>query len=96
VLAATVTAKLHATYSRKIGECQAAAAANPELARHWRELAEIRLAYAASGLPESSRARAQIESAADDLSRATELDPADRVSADRLDQARQQLATWGR
>jgi hypothetical protein len=96
VLAATVTAKLHATYSRKIGECQDAAAANPELAQHWRDLAEIRLAYAASGLPESSRARAQIESAVDDLSHAAELDPADRASADRLDQARLQLATWGR
>jgi hypothetical protein len=96
VLAATVTAKLHATYSRKIGECQTAAAAEPELAQHWRDLAEFRLHYAASGLPEASRARAQIEFAVGDLSRAVELDPADRASADCFDRARRQLAEWGR
>jgi hypothetical protein len=96
VLAATVTAKLHATYSRKIGEFQTAAAAEPELVQHWRDLAEVRLQYAASGLPETSRARAQIEFAVDDLSRAVELDPADRASADCLDRARRQLAEWGR
>lgn len=96
VLAATVTAKLDTTYSRKIGECQTAAAAKPELAQNWRDLAEVRLGYAESGLPEFSRARAQIEFAVGDLSRAAELDPADRASADRLDQARRQLATWGR
>ena len=96
VLAATVTAKLHATYSRKIGECQTAAAAEPELAQHWRDLAEVRLQYAASGLPETSRARAQIEFAVGDLSRAVELDPADRASADCFDRARRQLAEWGR
>src|SRR5882757_1915738 len=96
VLAATVTAKLHATYSRKIGEFQTAAAAEPELPQHLRDLAEVRLQYAASGLPETSRARAQIELAVGDLSRAVELDPADRASADCFDRARRQLAEWGR
>ena len=96
VLAATITAKLHATYSGKIGELQAAAAVKPELSQHWRDLGEVRLEYAVSGLPESSRARAQIELAVADLSRAAELEPTNRVLADRLDQARRQLAEWGR
>ena len=94
VLAATVTAKLHATYSRKIGDCQAAAAAAPELAQNWRNIAEARLAYAESGLLEASRARAEIELAVVDLTRAAENDPADRESVDRLDLARRRLAAW--
>jgi hypothetical protein len=94
VLAATVTAKLHATYSRKIGACQTATAENPGLAQNWRNLAEARLAYAESGLPESPRRRAQIEFAVGDLSRAAELDPADRALASRLGSARRQLAAW--
>ena len=92
VLAATVTAKLHATYSRNIGDRQIEAAANPELAQNWQTLAEARLAYAQSGLLESPRARAQIEFAIGDLSRAAELDPAGGASAGLLDRARRQLA----
>jgi hypothetical protein len=95
VLAATVTAKIHARYAEKSGDCQAAAAAEPELARNWRDLAEARLAYAESGLLEVSRAQAQIELAIRDLSRATELDPTDSDSADRLDMARQRLSARG-
>jgi hypothetical protein len=95
VLAATVTAKLHATYSRKIGDCQTAAAAKPRLAQNWRNVAEARLAYAESGLLEAPRARAQIEFAVGDLSRAAELDPADRALASRLDSALRQLAASG-
>jgi hypothetical protein len=94
VLAATVTAKLHATYSRKIGDCQTAAAAKPGFAQNWRNLAEARSAYAESGLLEAPRARAQIEFAVGDLSRAAELDPTDRASASGLDKARRQLAAW--
>jgi hypothetical protein len=94
VLAATVTAKLHATYSRKVGDCQTAADAKPGVAQNWRNLAEARFAYAESGLLEVPRARVQIEFAIDDLSRATDLDPADRASASRLDMARRQLVTW--
>jgi hypothetical protein len=93
VLAATVTAKIHARYAEKSGDCQAAAAAEPELARNWRDLAEARLAYAESGLLEISRAQAQIELAIGDLSRATELDPTDRDSANRLDMAHQRLSS---
>jgi hypothetical protein len=95
VLAATVTAKLHATYSRKIGDCQTAAAAKSGLAQNWRNLAEARLAYAESGLLEAARARPHIEFAVGDLSRAAELDPADRASAGRLDRARRQLQRGG-
>lgn len=91
VLAATVISKLHGTYTRKIGDCQAAAAAQPELAQNWRELAEARIGYAASGLLEAPRARVQVESAVDDLSRAVELDPADLEMAGRLEMARRRL-----
>jgi hypothetical protein len=94
VLAATVTAKLHATYSRKIGDCQTAATEKPGLAENWRNLAKARLAYAESGLLEAPRAHAQIEFAASDLSRAAELDPADRASAAGLDGVRRQLTAW--
>jgi hypothetical protein len=91
VLAATVIAKLHGTYTRKIGDCQAAAAAQPAVAQNWCELAEARIGYAGSGLLEAPRARVQIESAVGDLSRAVELDPADLGLAGRLEMARRQL-----
>ena len=94
VLAATVIAKLHATYSHNIGDRQIEAAANPEVAQNWQTLAEARLAYAESGLLESPRARAQIEFAVGDLSRAAELDPDGEASATLLDKARRQLAAW--
>jgi hypothetical protein len=94
VLAATVIAKLHATYSHKIGHCQAAVTANPELAKNWQTLAEARLAYAESELLEPPRARAQIELAVGDLSRATEFDPDGEASATLLDGVRGQLAAW--
>jgi hypothetical protein len=92
VLAATVTAKLHATHTRKIGDCQAAAAAEPGGAQGRRDLAEVRLAYAESGLLEAAQVRAQLEATVDDLSRAAELDPDDRPTASLLDRARRQLA----
>ena len=91
VLAATVIAKLHATYSRTIGDHQTEAAANPEQAQNWQTLAEARLAYAQCGLLDSPRARAQIELAIGDLSRAAELDPACGASSV-LEKARRQLA----
>jgi hypothetical protein len=92
VLASTVTAKLHATHTRKIGDCQTAAAAEPGCAQSRRDLAEVRLAYAESGLLEAAQVRAQLEAAVDDLSRAVELDPDDRPTAGLLDRARRQLA----
>jgi hypothetical protein len=91
VLAATVMAKLHGTYTRVIGDRQTEAAANPNLEQNWLTLAEARLAYAQSGLLESLRARAQIEHAIGDLSRAVQLDPTSRASATLLDSARRQL-----
>jgi len=95
VLAATVTAKLNATFSRKIGDCQAATVAMPDLVQSWQNLAAARLAYAASGLLEASRARVEIEAAIGDLARAAAIDPLDRDSGSRLDSARRQLAAWG-
>jgi hypothetical protein len=92
VLAATVTAKLHATHTRKIGDCQTAASAETGRAQGWKDLAEVRLAYAESGLLEAAQVRAQLQAAVDDLSRAAELDPDDRPAAGLLDRARRQLA----
>jgi hypothetical protein len=94
VLAATVTAKLNATFSRKIGDCQAATVAMPDLAQSWQNLAAARLAYAESGLLEASRARVEIAAATEDLARAAAIDPLERHSGSRLDSARRQLATW--
>jgi hypothetical protein len=94
VLAATVMSKLHAVFVGKVGACQATATAHPLMAQSWRNLAQARLAYAASGLLEGEQARAQIESAVGDLSRAKELDPADRTCAGHLDSARRQLSAW--
>jgi hypothetical protein len=79
VLAASVIAKLNATYSRDIGDRQREAVANPELAQNWLALAETRLAYAQSGLLDSARTQALIELAIGDASRAAALDPACRV-----------------
>jgi hypothetical protein len=67
VLAATVIAKLHATYSNSIGDRQGEAAANPKVAQNWQTLAEARMAYAESELLESPRARAQVQLAVGDL-----------------------------
>jgi hypothetical protein len=94
VLAATVMSKLHAIFVGKVGACQVTAAAHPLMAESWCNLAQARLAYAASGLLEGEQARAQIESALGDLSRATDLEPADRACAGHLDSARRQLSAW--
>ncbi len=92
VLAATVTAKLNANYARKIGGCQRAALAAPEVAQNWRDVAGARMAYAESGLLEPPRARAYLDSAMGDLARAVELDPSDRGSYELLDRTRRKLA----
>jgi len=73
VLAATVTAKLNAVFSRRIGDCQAAA----ETASSLLKLAEARLAYADSGLLEPVQARAEAEMAIESLFRAREIDRLD-------------------
>jgi hypothetical protein len=91
VLAATVTAKLNAIFSRRIGDRQAAAAAMPKSAQSWRNLAEARLAYAASGLLEASLARTELEAALGDLARAAEISPADREIGSRLQRTRRRL-----
>jgi hypothetical protein len=94
VLAATVAAKLHGKFGRTIGDCQAATDATPNLAQSWRNIADARLAYAESGLLEAQRARAEIEFAIGDLSRAAEIDPVDRETRSRLERARHRLAVW--
>jgi hypothetical protein len=91
VLAATVTAKLHGTYGRAIGDRQGEAASNPKLERSWLTLAEERLAYARSGLLEPSRARTQVEVAVGDLLRAVEIEPRGRGET-LLHEARRLLA----
>jgi hypothetical protein len=96
VLAATVTAKLHGTYTRLIGDRQTEAATNSRVEQNWLTLAEARLDYAQSGLLESPRACAQIEHAIAALSRAVEVNPAGRASAALLDSARRQLAARNR
>ncbi|HTO67850.1 MAG TPA: hypothetical protein VMM15_42065 [Bradyrhizobium sp.] len=95
VLAATVIARLNATYGRKIGDCQETVGSKPDVAHHWRQLAEARLAYAESGLLEGARARAQIECAVGELFRAAELDPADAACARSLTRARRLRARGG-
>jgi hypothetical protein len=96
VLAATVIAKLQTTYGRKIGECQNRVASDPEVAHGWYQLAESRLAYAESDLLEGVRARAEIESAIGELSRAVDLDPANAACVTRLHRARRLIAYGGR
>jgi hypothetical protein len=93
VLAATVAAKLHATFSRKIGDCETATDATTNLAQSWRNVADARLAYAESGLLDAPRARTEIEFAIGDLLRAAEIDPVDRDTGSSLDRARRLLAT---
>src|SRR3569623_1012318 len=94
VLAATVISKLHAVFVGKLGVYQSATAAHPLAPLSWRNLGEARLAYAASDLLENDQARAQIESAVGDLSRARELDPTDEASEGQLASARRQLSAW--
>lgn len=96
VLAATVTAKLHATYSRNIGDRQAAAEAEPAVVENWQSLAKARIAYAESGLLESSRALAHLDAAAGHLSQVRTPDPTVAALAGRIDQARRQLAGSGK
>ena len=95
VLAATVIARLHATYGRNVGDRQATVGSKPDVAHHWRQLAEARLAYAESGLLDGARARAQIESAIGELFRAAELDPADAACGTCLTRARRLRARGG-
>jgi hypothetical protein len=91
VLAATVVARLHGAFGRAVGDRQTEAVARPGRDGSWLRLAEARLAYAESGLLEAPRARAQIELAVADLSRAADLDPVDRASIGLLEQARRKL-----
>ena len=88
VLAATVAAKLHATFSGKIGECQAAVDVTPNLAQSWRNLADARLSYAQSGLLEAQRARMEVALATADLARAVEIDPVEGATGSLLERAR--------
>ena len=94
VLAATVTAKLHATYSQKIGDCQIGAAANPKLARTGRPSPRpgLPMPKAAYSNPRG-RAR-KSNSLLRDLSHAVELDPADANFGRSSRQGAPALAAW--
>ena len=92
VLAATVMAKLHGTFSRDIGDRQTDAAEAPDQARAWRLLAQSRLAYAGSGLMEPSRGRTEVEIALADLTRAIVLDSSDATLVALFEETRETLA----
>lgn len=61
VLAATVIAKQHETFSGRILELEEICAKNPEDLAAWQNLAQAHLRYADSGLLDSSRADAERE-----------------------------------
>jgi polysaccharide biosynthesis protein PelE len=75
VLAATAMAQLHNGHTRRIGALQDLAQAASTSAA-WRTLGEARLAYAASGLLESDRARDEADEGRTCLARADALEPA--------------------
>ena len=75
VLAATVMAQLHNGHTRRIGALQEAVQAAPT-AEGWRALGEARLAYAASELLETDRARREADEGRGCLARAGGRDPA--------------------
>jgi hypothetical protein len=70
VLGATVLARQHQIFLRRIGECQAAAGDSAGVASAWLHLAEAHLAYADSGLLESDRSDLQRQQAAECMARA--------------------------
>lgn len=80
VLAATVMAQLHNGHTRGIGALQEAVQAAPT-AEGWRALGEARLAYAASELLETDRARREADEGRACLARAGGRDPAHRPDA---------------
>jgi hypothetical protein len=63
VLAATVMARQHNGYTRRIGERQAIARATPDDPNGWSALARAHLDYVGSGLLEKSRAETEWEQA---------------------------------
>ncbi|MGJ4949688.1 hypothetical protein [Bradyrhizobium sp. HKCCYLS20291] len=75
VLAATVIARLNALFSRRIGERQANSASETTDAKVFLQLADARLAYAASGLLEPAQARVEADAAMMALLRAREINP---------------------
>jgi predicted Zn-dependent protease len=87
VLAATVMARQHNAYTKRIGALQAFAKTSPERPDHWGELGRARLDYAGSGLLEASRADAEATRARADLIRAKQLAPDDTVTQVRVDAA---------
>jgi hypothetical protein len=95
VLAATVMARQHNAYTKRIGALQVIAKASPECLDHWVELGRARLDYAQSGLLEASRADAEATRARADLTRAKQLDPDDTVTQVRLDAAAEPLPPVG-
>ena len=84
VLAATVMARQHNGYTRRIGECQAIARATPDDPNGWSALARAHLDYVGSGLLEESRAETERAQARIHLDRSERLcrgDVASRLEA---------------
>jgi hypothetical protein len=88
VLAATVMAQQHGTYTKRIGAAQDAAKTAPEVAARWSDLGQAHFDYARCGLLETGRAGAELARAIANLARAVELDPADTLAPSRLEVAR--------
>jgi hypothetical protein len=89
VLAATVMARRHNAYTRRIGDLQAIARAAPDAPGGWRDLGRAHLEYAGSGLLEASRVETEQDHANTYLARAglligggsPELSTDDRLAA---------------
>lgn len=84
VLAATVMAQQHNTFTKRIGAIQAIAKAAPDSSNHWSALGQAHLDYAASGLLEASRADAEVSHAVGHLARAAALEPDNAMTQVRL------------
>jgi hypothetical protein len=74
VLAATVMAQQHNTFTKRIGAIQASARAAPDSSNHWSALGQAHLDYAESGLLEASRADAELSQAVGHCARAAALE----------------------
>jgi len=80
VLAATVMAQQHNACTKRIGDCQAMAKANPDAPNGWRNLGKAHLDYALSGLLEGSRAETECGHARGHLARAERIESGGRLA----------------
>jgi hypothetical protein len=74
VLAATVLAKLRASFVKQVGAMQSQAARAPHVPGWWRDLARARFELARSGLLDTQRSREEISRAEEELGKAAALE----------------------